>query len=154
MGRRLCSRTNLAVSSPPFCPQIFYKADMSAPSYREEKRLEREGANQEKARMKSDKVVISGTLEESKLRAAEKAKQPQVDNGTKTVIPLGKPLLQPGGDPEPPSQRQRSREIAPLIRMARSGMQRRRGNSLKTAIALLLAHLVLESKKRLPVRAR
>ena len=69
---------------------------MSAPSYREEKRLEREGANQEKARMKSDKVVISGTLEESKLRAAEKAKQPQVDNGTKNRHTTGKAAASTG----------------------------------------------------------
>ena len=46
--------------------------------------------------MKSDKVVISGTLEESKLRAAEKAKQPQVDNGTKNRHTTGKAAASTG----------------------------------------------------------
>jgi len=51
-------------------------AEMTALSYYEEKRRERERANQEKAMIMSDKVVMSGTLEDRKLRAVEKAKQP------------------------------------------------------------------------------
>jgi len=51
-------------------------AEMTALSYCEEKRRERERANQEKAMIMSDKVVMSGTLEDRKLRAVEKAKQP------------------------------------------------------------------------------
>ena len=57
---------------------------MSLPSYREEKRLERERAEKEKARINSDRVVMTGVLEDSKLRAVEKNKYPQSDTGSKS----------------------------------------------------------------------
>lgn len=78
-GKRLRSRTDLAISSPPFEPRIFSEEEMSAPSYRAEKKMERERAKQEKDRLKSDKVVMTGTLEDSKLQAANKAKQPRAE---------------------------------------------------------------------------
>ncbi|VYS68377.1 unnamed protein product [Arabidopsis thaliana] len=78
-GKRLRTRPDLAISSPPFSPRIFCKAEMSGPSYRAEKKRERERADQEKARILSDRVVMSGTLEDSKLRTAEKAKHLMTD---------------------------------------------------------------------------
>jgi len=78
-GKRLRSRTDLAISSPPFEPRIFSEEEMSAPSYRAKKKMERERAKQEKDRLKSDKVVMTGTLEDSKLQAANKAKQPRAE---------------------------------------------------------------------------
>ncbi|AEE32631.1 hypothetical protein ISN45_At01g043070 [Arabidopsis thaliana x Arabidopsis arenosa] len=89
-GKRLRTRPDLAISSPPFSPRIFCKAEMSGPSYRAEKKRERERADQEKARILSDRVVMSGTLEDSKLRAAEKAKHLVTDNKVKSRQEPGK----------------------------------------------------------------
>ncbi|KAG7625232.1 hypothetical protein ISN45_At03g014830 [Arabidopsis thaliana x Arabidopsis arenosa] len=47
-------------------------------------------ADQEKARILSDRVVMSGTLEDSKLRAAEKAKHPMTDSKAKSRQEPGK----------------------------------------------------------------
>ncbi|KAL9299236.1 hypothetical protein AtEden1_Chr2g0230271 [Arabidopsis thaliana] len=81
-GRRLCSRIDLASSSPPFKPRIFSEAEMASSSYRAEKKMERERARKEKERLQSDKVVMPGTLEDSKLRALDKAKHPQNEDDT------------------------------------------------------------------------
>ncbi|KAL9294136.1 hypothetical protein AtEden1_Chr3g0202181 [Arabidopsis thaliana] len=89
-GKRLRTRPDLAISSPPFSPRIFCKAEMSGSSYRAEKKRERERADQEKARILSDRVVMSGTLEDSKLRAAEKAKHPMTDSKAKSRQEPGK----------------------------------------------------------------
>ncbi|KAG7610946.1 hypothetical protein ISN44_As05g030640 [Arabidopsis suecica] len=89
-GKRLRTRPDLAISSPPFSPRIFCKAEMSGPSYRAEKKRERERADQEKARILSDRVVMLGTLEDSKLRAAEKAKHPVTDSKAKSRQEPGK----------------------------------------------------------------
>jgi len=58
---------------------------MASSSYCAEKKMERERARKEKERLQSDKVVMAGTLEDSKLRALDKAKQPQNedDSGTR-----------------------------------------------------------------------
>ncbi|VYS59137.1 unnamed protein product [Arabidopsis thaliana] len=89
-GKRLRTRPDLAISSPPFSHRIFCKTEMSGPSYRAEKKRERERADQEKARILSDRVVMSGTLEDSKLRAAEKAKHPMTDSKAKSRQEPGK----------------------------------------------------------------
>jgi len=52
--------------------------------------LERERANQVKAQIKSDKVVMSGILKESKLRDAEKSKKPIVDDGVEPCQIVGR----------------------------------------------------------------
>jgi len=81
-GRRLCSRIDLASFSPQFKPRIFSEAEMAASSYRAEKKMESERARKQKERLQSDKVVMPGTLEDSKLRALDKAKHPQNEDDT------------------------------------------------------------------------
>ncbi|KAG7636095.1 hypothetical protein ISN45_At02g006950 [Arabidopsis thaliana x Arabidopsis arenosa] len=56
-GRRLCSRIDLASSSPQFKPRIFSEAEMAASSYRAEKKMESERARKQKERLQSDKVL-------------------------------------------------------------------------------------------------
>jgi len=63
---------------------------MSGPSYRAKKKRERERADLEKARILSDRVVMSGTLEDSKLRAAEKTKHPVTDSKVRSRQEPGK----------------------------------------------------------------
>jgi len=55
---------------------------MAASSYRAEKKMESERARKQKERLQSDKVVMPGTLEDSKLRALDKAKHPQNEDDT------------------------------------------------------------------------
>jgi len=102
-GRRIRSRTDLAVSSPPFCPRILSKVDMSPPSYREEKKLERERAKKEKARIKSDRTVMAGTLEDSKLRSLEKTKHQPSESGSRSRQLTSKASVSAGKKLETPT---------------------------------------------------
>ncbi|VYS52427.1 unnamed protein product [Arabidopsis thaliana] len=82
-GRRIRSRTDLAVSSPPFCPRIIDKADMSLPSSRQttNKASVSAGKKPETPTSGSGKTIKDPAGKDSEKRAADKKrKQPEETN--------------------------------------------------------------------------
>jgi len=65
--------------------------------------LRRERAEQEKARIKSDKTVMAGTLEDNKLRSLEKSKYQQSDSRSRSRQTTNKASVSAGKKPETPT---------------------------------------------------
>ncbi|KAG7640864.1 hypothetical protein ISN44_As02g008980 [Arabidopsis suecica] len=82
-GRRIRSRTDLAVSLPPFCPRIIDKADMSLPSSRQttNKASVSAGKKPETPTSGSEKTIKDHAGKDSEKRVADKKrKQPEETN--------------------------------------------------------------------------
>ncbi|KAL9285769.1 hypothetical protein AtEden1_Chr4g0277871 [Arabidopsis thaliana] len=125
---------------------------MASSSYCAEKKMERERARKEKERLQSDKVVMAGTLEDSKLRALDKAKQPQNEDNSELVRSL--PLC-PERVPRSPPRRQGRRTRILRIRSPQSGMLTRKGSIRRPMLALLPAlHAPEMRQKRLVKTSR
>ncbi|KAG7636248.1 hypothetical protein ISN45_At02g008860 [Arabidopsis thaliana x Arabidopsis arenosa] len=108
----------VGIALPQLCPNVIRtvlclitlaEEDRFSPSLNDllqlyaKRNLRRERAEQEKARIKSDKTVMAGTLEDNKLRSLEKSKYQQSDSRSRSRQTTNKASVSAGKKPETPT---------------------------------------------------